>query len=299
MQDLPQQLINGLTLGSIFALVAIGYSMVYGIIGLINFAHGEIYMLGAYSGIVALVSLQALGVSALALLLPLALLLTVAINSFSGLAVEKLAYKPLRHRPRLVPLISAIGMSIFLQNYVALGQGNKNIALAPLFSQVWEFGSFRVSALQLVIFATTILAMALLNYFIYRTKTGKACRACAEDLNMAQLLGIDGNKIIALTFTIGAALAAVAGFLVALYYGSINPYMGFAAGMEAFTAAVLGGIGSITGALLGGLLLGLCKTFAEAYISGDYKDIITYALLILILLLRPNGILGKATVEKV
>ena len=300
MHDLPQQILNGLTLGSIYALIAIGYTMVYGIIGLINFAHGEIYMLGAYSGVVAVVSLQTMGLTYLPLLLLLALLLAVLITGGYGYGVEKLAYKPLRRSPRLVPLISAIGMSIFLQNYVALGQSTKNISLQPLVSQRWELGGgLALSALQIIIFSSTLLSMLALNYFIRRTATGRACRACAEDLPMAQLLGIDTNRIISLTFVIGAGLAAVAGVLVALYYGTINPYIGFTVGMKAFTAAVLGGIGSITGAMLGGLLLGLSENFSEAYISGDYKDIITFSLLILILLLRPSGILGKPAVEKV
>lgn len=304
MYNFLQQVINGLTLGSIYALIAIGYTMVYGIIGLINFAHGEIYMIGAYTGVIALVGLPALGLP-LAVVIILAILIAVIITGGYGFAVEKVAYKPLRNSPRLVPLISAIGMSIFLQNYVALGQNNKDIALQPVISARWELLqsadgiSVSISALQIIIFITTLITMIGLNLFIKKSRMGKACRACASDIGMAKLLGIDADKVISLTFIIGAALAAVAGILVALYYGTITPYMGFIAGMKAFTAAVLGGIGSIPGAMLGGFLLGLSENFASAYLSGEYKDLIAFSLLIIVLLIRPSGILGKPEVEKV
>lgn len=304
MHEFIQQVINGVTLGSIYALIAIGYTMVYGIIGLINFAHGEIYMLGAYTSIVALVGLPLFGISYLPLLLIFALIIAVFITAGYGFMVEKIAYKPLRNSPRLVPLISAIGMSIFLQNFVATGQSNKNIALQPLISERWSFfadssSSITLSALQVIIFAVTIMSMIGLNLFIQKSKMGRACRACSEDLGMARLLGIHVDRIIALTFVIGATLAAVAGMLAALYYGVVNPYIGFIAGMKAFTAAVLGGIGSIPGAMLGGLLLGLSESFASAYLSSEYKDVISFGLLILVLLFRPSGILGKPEVEKV
>ncbi|MDO4435245.1 MAG: high-affinity branched-chain amino acid ABC transporter permease LivH [Cardiobacteriaceae bacterium] len=304
MQELTQQIINGLTLGSIYALIAIGYTMVYGIIGLINFAHGEIYMLGAFSGIVAVISLQSIGITFLPLLLALVFLFAILTTSGYGFLVEKLAYKPLRRSPRLVPLISAIGMSIFLQNYVAIGQSAKNISLQPVISTRWDFFSqtpyaFTLSALQIIIFVVTLASMIALHLFIKHSRTGKACRACAEDLGMAQLLGIDTNKIISFTFMIGASLAAVAGVLIALYYGTVHPNIGFMAGMKAFTAAVLGGIGSIPGAMLGGFLLGLSENFAGAYFASEYKDVISFSLLILILLVRPSGILGKPAVEKV
>ena len=294
MYNFLQQIINGLTLGSIYALIAIGYTMVYGIIGLINFAHGEIYMIGAYVGVVSLVGLPAFG-------LPLTLVIILALL----IAVEKIAYKPLRNSPRLVPLISAIGMSIFLQNFVALGQSNKDIALQPVLTARWELltndhgMSVSLSALQIIIFVVTLAAMLALNLFIKKSKTGMACRACASDIGMAKLLGIDADKIIALTFVIGAALAAIAGILVALYYGTITPYMGFVAGMKAFTAAVLGGIGSIPGAMLGGFILGLSESFASAYLASEYKDLVAFSLLIVVLLIRPSGILGKPEVEKV
>ena len=301
MYDFLQQIINGLALGSIYAMIAIGYTMVYGIIGLINFAHGEIYMLGAFTSIVALVALPMLGITWLPLVLLLAFILAVLITCGYGLSLERLAYKPLRGSPRLVPLISAIGASIFLQNYVAVGQSNKDIALQPLITQRFELfdGQLTLSALQIMIFAVTLASMWGLNLFITRSRRGKACRACAQDLGMAQLLGINTNRIISLTFVIGAALAAVAGMLVALYYGVVNPTSGFLAGMKAFTAAVLGGIGSIPGAMLGGFVLGLAESFASAYFSSEYKDVIAFSILILVLLFRPTGLLGKPEVEKV
>lgn len=304
MSEFSQQIINGLSLGAIYALIAIGYTMVYGIIGLINFAHGEIYMLGAYSAIVALVGLPMMGVQFFPLLFVLALLFAVLCSAGYGFMVERIAYKPLRNQPRLVPLISAIGMSIFLQNYVALGQSNKSIALQPMLELRWDVFShtpfaFTISALQILIFLVTLLSMLGLNIFIQKSKLGRACRACAQDLGMARLLGINVDKVIALTFVLGATLAAVAGILVTLYYGMVTPYMGFLAGMKAFTAAVLGGIGSITGAMLGGLILGLSENFASAYFSSEYKDVVSFSLLILVLLFRPSGILGKPEVEKV
>ena len=304
MYNFLQQIINGLTLGSIYALIAIGYTMVYGIIGLINFAHGEIYMIGAYIGVVSLVGLPAFGLP-LTLVIILAILIAVILTGGYGFAVEKIAYKPLRNSPRLVPLISAIGMSIFLQNFVALGQSNKDIALQPVLTARWELltsqsgMSVSLSALQIIIFMVTLAAMLALNLFIKKSKTGMACRACASDIGMAKLLGINADKIIALTFVIGAALAAIAGILVALYYGTITPYMGFVAGMKAFTAAVLGGIGSIPGAMLGGFILGLSESFASAYLASEYKDLVAFSLLIVVLLIRPSGILGKPEVEKV
>ena len=304
MYDLPQQLINGLTLGSVYALIAIGYTMVYGIIGLINFAHGEIYMISAYTAIVAIVGLPLLGIAFLPLTLILALLVTLVVTSGYGYALEKVAYKPLRNSPRLVPLISAVGMSIFLQNYVANGQSNKNLALQPVLSDRWELfvdtpAHLTISVLQGIIFTITVLSMLGLTLFIQKSNMGKACRACAEDLGMAKLLGIDVDKVVSLTFVIGAALSAVAGILVALYYGVVTPYMGFLAGMKAFTAAVLGGIGSIPGAMIGGLLLGLAESFTAAYLSSEYKDVVAFSLLILVLLFRPTGLLGKPEVEKV
>jgi branched-chain amino acid transport system permease protein len=299
-----QQVINGLTLGSIYALIAIGYTMVYGIIGMINFAHGEIYMIGAYLGVMVIVGLGTLGISLIPLVLVLALLISMLITSAHGWTLERVAYRPLRGSPRLVPLISAIGMSIFLQNYVQISQGARNIAIQPLISGGWRFGpeaGFQVylSYMQVLIAVVTVIAMVGITLFISRSRLGRACRACSEDRGMTNLLGIDSDRVIALTFVIGAALAAIAGVLVSLYYGVVTPYMGFIAGLKAFTAAVLGGIGSIPGAMLGGVVLGITESFTSAYLSTEYKDVVAFSLLVLILLFRPTGLLGKPDVEKV
>ncbi|MBV0932578.1 high-affinity branched-chain amino acid ABC transporter permease LivH [Marinobacterium weihaiense] len=299
-----QQLINGLTIGSTYALIAIGYTMVYGIIGMINFAHGEVYMIGTYTAFITIIGLLTMGVGSLPIVLLLALITAVIIASTYGYAVERVAYRPLRGGPRLIPLITAIGMSIFLQNYIRLAQGSRDLAMPVLISGGIEFGDpavFEVSIswMQLIIWGVTLVAMTALALFISRSRLGRACRACAQDLKMTNLLGIDTNRIIALTFIIGAALAAVAGVLLGLYYGTINPYIGFMAGLKAFTAAVLGGIGSIPGAMLGGLILGVTEALTAAFFPSEYKDVVAFSLLVLILLFRPTGLLGKPEVEKV
>ncbi|WP_422459574.1 MULTISPECIES: high-affinity branched-chain amino acid ABC transporter permease LivH [unclassified Endozoicomonas] len=299
-----QQLLNGLTVGSTYALIAIGYTMVYGIIGMINFAHGEIYMIGSYVAFAVLAGLALMGVDSIALMLAAAFIISIIITSTYGFAVERVAYRPLRNSNRLIALISAIGMSIFLQNYVRIAQGSRDVAMPSLITGGWTFGpadAFNVtlSYMQVVIFIITFITMTLLTLFISKSRMGRACRACAEDLGMTRLLGINTNQVISLTFIIGAALAAVAGVLLGLYYGVINPYIGFLAGLKAFTAAVLGGIGSIPGAVLGGLILGVTEAFTAGYFSSEYKDVVAFSLLVLILLFRPSGILGKPEVEKV
>lgn len=304
LPQLTQQLFNGLSLGAIYALIAIGYTMVYGIIGMINFAHGEIYMIGAYVG---LVTLSALGVNSglpVPVVILCMLLVAALVTGVYGYTIEKVAYSPLRGGPRLVPLISAIGMSIFLQNWVAIGQGARDMAVPALVTGSLQFSmgtDFMVTApySRIMIILVTIVFMIALSLFIKYSRIGRASRACSQDLQMANLLGIDTNKIISFTFVIGAMLAAVGGVLIALAIGKLNPFIGFIAGIKAFTAAVLGGIGSIPGAMLGGVLLGLAETFAAAYISSQYKDIVAFSLLVLILLFRPTGLLGKPEVEKV
>jgi branched-chain amino acid transport system permease protein len=299
-----QQTINGLTLGSIYALIAIGYTMVYGIIGMINFAHGEIYMISAYVGLLMITALSLFGLETIPLLLLLTLAVSILVTSAYGWTVERLAYRPLRGSPRLVPLISAIGMSIFLQNYVMIGQGARDVSMRPLITGGWRFGmegGFQVylSYMQVIIAVVTVIFMTLLTLFISRSRLGRACRACSQDREMANLLGIDTDRVIAMTFVLGAALAAVAGVLVGLYYGLINPFIGFVAGIKAFTAAVLGGIGSIPGAMLGGILLGLTESFTSAYLSTEYKDVVAFSILVLVLLFRPTGLLGQPDLEKV
>lgn len=298
-----QQLLNGLTIGSTYALIAIGYTMVYGIIGMINFAHGEVYMIGSYVAFIVLAALALLGIDSLPILLFGAFAISIIVTSAYGWSIERIAYRPLRGGNRLIPLISAIGMSIFLQNLMRLSQGSRDIAMPSLISGGWTLGpddiGASVSYMQVVIFAVTFIAMTGLTLFISRSRMGRACRACSEDIGMANLLGIDTNKVIALTFVIGAALAAVAGVLLGTYYGVINPYIGFMAGLKAFTAAVLGGIGSIPGAVLGGLLLGVTEAITGGYFSTEYKDVVSFGLLCFVLLFMPTGILGKPEVEKV
>ena len=297
-----QQLINGLTLGSVYALIALGYTMVYGILELINFAHGEIYMLGAYLGIIFLGFFTVIGLTSYSL--PLALILTFLLSiifcSSYGFTIEKIAYKPLRNAPRLSPLISAIGVSIFLQNYVMLTQGATDKVFPNLFGIAgFQFLSVRMTYLQLFIILTSIVLMISLRLFVRKTRMGKAMRAVAQDNVMASLMGINIDTVISTTFIIGSGLAAVAGLMVAMYYGLVNYFIGYIAGIKAFTAAVLGGIGSIRGAMFGGILLGLVESLGASYISSEYKDAYAFILLIIILLVKPGGLFGKAELEKV
>lgn len=297
-----QQLINGLTLGSVYALIALGYSMVYGILELINFAHGEIYMLGAYLGIIFLAFFTTTGVTAYSL--PFALLLTTVLSvivcSCYGFTIEKIAYRPLRNAPRLSPLISAIGVSIFLQNYVMLTQGATDKVFPHIFGVAgFSVFSVRITFLQLTIIATSVFLMVSLRFFVRKTRIGTAMRAVAQDKTMAALLGINIDTVISVTFVIGSGLAAVAGLMVAMYYGLVNYFIGYVAGIKAFTAAVLGGIGSIRGAMAGGIVLGLVESLGGSYISGEYKDAYAFMILIIILLLKPGGLFGKAELEKV
>jgi branched-chain amino acid transport system permease protein len=305
MSELPQiiqQAFNGLSLGAIYALIAIGYTMVYGIIGMINFAHGEIYMIGAYVGLVTLTAMGTTGMP-VAFVIAAMLLAAIVVTGVYGFAVERIAYRPVRGGPRLVALISAIGMSIFLQNWVAIGQGARDQAVPALITGVWQFemGGFEITLAysRLLIIAVTVVLMVAFTLYIRHSRMGRAARACSQDMKMASLLGIDTNRVVSFTFVLGAVLAAVGGVLIAITIGKLNPFIGFIAGIKAFTAAVLGGIGSIPGAMLGGVILGLAETFAAAYISSQYKDIVAFGLLVLILLFRPTGLLGKPEVEKV
>lgn len=291
---------SGLTRGSIYALIALGYTMVYGIIGLINFAHGEIYMIGAFTAFIVATVLSIYGFPLLAIVI-IAGIAAVVWSSSYGFTIEKIAYKPLRHAPRLSPLISAIGMSIFLQNYVLLAQTSDFLPFPTLIPDFpfMEPIAHIVGSTDLVILITTVIVMTALTLVIKFTKIGKAMRATAQDRTMATLVGINVNNVISATFIVGSALAAVGGLLIASHIGQINFYIGFLAGIKAFTAAVLGGIGSIPGAVLGSLILGLTESFATGYVSSDYEDVFAFMLLVLILIFKPSGLLGKATNQKV
>ncbi|MFT3962934.1 ABC transporter permease subunit [Propionivibrio sp.] len=299
-----QQLINGLTLGAVYGLIAIGYTMVYGIIGMINFAHGDIYMVSAFIAITGFTLLTAFGVESVAFALLVVLAVAVLFTSVYGWAVERLAYRPLRGATRLAPLISAIGMSIFLQNMVQLTQGARVKPIPPMITggvDLLTVDGFtaRLSYSQVLIVLVTVALLAGFTWLITRTSFGRQQRACEQDRTMTALLGIDVDRTISLTFMLGAALAAVAGVMVTMYYGVVNFYIGFVAGIKAFTAAVLGGIGSLPGAMLGGLLIGLIEAFWSNYLSAEYKDVATFSILILVLLFRPSGLLGRPEVEKV
>ncbi len=299
-----QQLINGVTLGMIYGLIAVGYTMVYGIIGMINFAHGDVFMVGAFLSLIVLTILGAVGISWLPLALVLALIVSAAIAGLYGWTIERVAYRPLRGSFRLAPLISAIGMSFVLQNFVQLAQGatpKNHPPFIPGGFQVFEQNGFAVQItwMQILITVTTVTMLCIFTWLVTRTPLGREMRACEQDQRMARLLGIDVDRTISMTFVIGAALATVAGMLFLLQYGSIDFFIGFKTGIKAFSAAVLGGIGSLPGAVLGGLLIGLIESFWEGYASIEYKDVAAFSVLILVLIFMPTGLLGRNDVEKV
>jgi branched-chain amino acid transport system permease protein len=291
--------VGGLTRGSIYALIALGYTMVYGIIELINFAHGEIYMIGAFTALIVASVLTMSGMTGVSVLI-LAAVVAVLYATAYGFTLEKIAYKPLRRAPRLSPLISAIGMSIFLQNYVLLAQTSDFLPFPNLIPDLpfMEPYAHIMGSTELIIVLTTTAATVILTLFIKFSRTGMAMRATAQDREMAMLTGVNVNRVISNTFMIGSALAAIGGILIASHVGRINFYIGFIAGIKAFTAAVLGGIGSIPGAVLGGLILGWTESFSTGYVSSDYEDVFAFCLLVLILIFRPAGLLGRSTVQK-
>jgi branched-chain amino acid transport system permease protein len=299
-----QQLINGLTLGAIYGLIAIGYTMVYGIIGMINFAHGEVYMIGAFISVITFTILGPFGFASPVLAIIVVLIVALVFTSVYGWTVERIAYRPLRGSFRLAPLISAIGVSIFLQNYVHMLQGAKMKPVQPVvrggFVLAEEAGFVvQITYLQIGIIAATLVLMAGFTLLIHRTSLGRAQRACEQDRKMAALLGVNVDRTISLTFVMGAALAAVAGLIFTLYYGAVDFFIGFLAGLKAFTAAVLGGIGSLPGAMLGGLLIGLIEAFWSAHFPIAYKDVAVFGILVIVLIFRPTGLLGRPDIEKV
>jgi branched-chain amino acid transport system permease protein len=292
--------LGGLTRGSIYALIALGYTMVYGIIQLINFAHGEIYMLGAFTALIVASILSMLGWNQLAILV-IASIVAVIYSAAYGFTIEQIAYKPLRQAPRLSALISAIGMSMFLQYYVLLAQTSNFLPFPNLIPdfKFLEPVEHIVRSSEIVIYITTAIVMVLLTVLIKFTKIGKAMRATAQDRNMAMLVGVDVNKVISMTFIVGSATAALGGVLIASHTGQINYYIGFIAGIKAFVAAVLGGIGSMPGAVLGSLVLGMSESFFTGYISSDYEDVFAFLFLVFTLIFRPSGILGRSDTDKV
>ena len=298
-----QTLINGLTLGSIYGLIAIGYTMVFGIIGMVNFAHGDVFMLSAFIAlIIYMILTQLLGITSVGLSFVIVLVAAMALTGLWNWAIERVAYRPLRGSFRLAPLISAIGMSIFLSNLVQVVQGPRNKTIPPMFDQVIHIGpegGASISYKQILIMVTTVVLLSGFWYLVQKTPLGRAQRACEQDRRMAALLGIDVDKTISLTFVIGAALAAVAGVLYLSYYGVVSFADGFVPGVKAFTAAVLGGIGSLPGAVLGGLSIGLIEVFWATYISSDYKDVAAFSILAITLIFMPTGLLGRPEIEKV
>lgn len=300
MEDFFEIFLGGLTSGSIYALVALGYTMVYGIIQLINFAHGEIYMIGAFTALIVIGVLTLAGWNHIAII-GVATFAAIIYSSAYGWTMEKIAYKPLRKAHRLSALISAIGMSLFLQNYVRLAQTSNFL---PFPNMIPEFHFLKsvahiVQPSEIVIYVTTAMVMIFLTGLIKFTKIGKAMRATAQDREMAMLVGVDTNRVISFTFVVGSAIAALGGVLISSHIGQINFYIGFIIGIKAFVAAVLGGIGSLPGAVLGGLVLGWTESFFTGYVSSDYQDIFAFLFLVFILIFRPSGILGRKQTEKV
>ena len=313
MEYFLQQLINGLTLGSIYGLIAIGYTMVYGIIGMINFAHGDVFMVGSMVSFITLLLFLLNGFNGpfgIALALAACVLFSMVIASVYNWTIERVAYKPLRGSFRLAPLISAIGMSIVLQEFVRIAQEGRPKPIQPVITGKLELmhraaaenGQIfvvTISYMQIIIILSTIAMMALFTMLIQRTSLGRAQRACEQDQKMAALLGIDVDRTISITFILGAVLAAFAGFMFFMQYNVTDFFVGFLAGIKAFTAAVLGGIGSIPGAMLGGMVIGLIETFWSAYFSVEYKDVAAFTILVIVLIFMPQGLLGKPEVEKV
>ena len=304
MDNFVQQLINGLTLGSIYGLIAIGYTMVFGIIGMVNFAHGDVFMLSAFIALLVFLFItKVLGIVFLPLAFVIVLMAAMLLTAAWNWQIERVAYRPLRGSFRLAPLISAIGMSTFLSNFVQVAQGPRNKPVPPMFTDIIHLGGaghdITLQYRQVVIMLVTVILLAAFWWLVQKTPLGRAQRACEQDRKMAALMGIDVDRTISITFIIGAALAAVAGVLYMLHYGVVNFADGFLPGVKAFTAAVLGGIGSLPGAVLGGLLIGLIEVMWATYFTSDYKDVAAFSILAITLIFMPSGLLGRPEIEKV
>jgi branched-chain amino acid transport system permease protein len=303
-----QELVNGLTLGSVYALIAIGYSMVYGILKLLNFAHGEVYMIGAFVGYGVLVVCggAASPMFPIYLLLPFMFIAAMIGSGVLGVVIERFAYRPLRNAPRIAPLISALGVSFFLQNTALLlftadfrSYDTFDLDGGSLFVKGIHWGALRISLIRIIVIVTTVALMLALTVFVQKTRVGKAMRATAYDREAAAMMGIDVDRVIVVAFFVGSALAGAAGVMVGLVFQRVYHFMGFTAGLKGFTAAVVGGIGSIPGAMLGGMVIGLAEAFATGYLSSTFYDLIVFGILIAVLIVRPTGLLGKADIKKV
>ena len=311
MEYFLQQLINGLTLGSIYGLIAIGYTMVYGIIGMINFAHGDVFMVGSITTFIVMLVFGLTGGSGffvIALALACVIAISMIVAATYNWTIERVAYRPLRGSFRLAPLISAIGMSIVLQEFVRIAQEGRAKPIQPIIKGKWVLMTkvvgnqnfdVTLSYMQMIIIISTVVLMAAFTLIIQRTSLGRAQRATEQDTKMASLLGINVDRTISITFILGAVLAAFAGFMFFMYYNTTDFFVGFNAGIKAFTAAVLGGIGSIPGAMLGGMMIGFIEVMWSAYFSVEYKDVAAYSILVLVLIFMPQGLLGKPEVEKI
>lgn len=300
MEYFIQQTINGLTLGSVYGMIAIGYTMVYGIIGMINFSHGDVFMLGTFAALIMFLILTTiLGGFSIAVMLVVMMATAIVMASLWSWVIERIAYRPLRGSFRLAPLITAIGMSIVLSNFIQVTQGPRNKPIPPMVTEVYNIGGVTISLKQILIVLITIVMMTAFWYVVTRTSLGRAQRATEQDRKMAALLGIDVDRTISITFVMGASLAGVAGTMYLMYYGVATFSDGFIPGVKAFTAAVLGGIGSLPGALLGGLLIGLIESLWSAYFTIDYKDVATFSILAIVLIFKPSGLLGRPEIEKV
>jgi branched-chain amino acid transport system permease protein len=305
LAQLPQTLINGLTLGSVYALIALGYSMVYGILKLLNFAHGDVYMIGAYIGYGVLILLMPAGAPLVPtpLIILLMILLAMIGCAIIGMTIERFAYRPLRNAPRIAPLISALGVSFILQNLVQLTISPRPLSygsgtLIPVESN-FAIGNLSIQSSRVLVIGVTMILMLALTYFVRGTKLGRAMRAVAMDLDAAAMMGVNVDRVIVAAFVVGSALAGVGGVLVGIVFFSIQHTMGFLAGLKGFTASVVGGIGNIPGAVVGGLLIGMAEAFASVYISVTFKDAIAFVILVIILLIRPGGLLGRPITQKV